>query len=446
MNKIISIPHLSVQVEYVCTSSLVPDPRNARIHSRRQIAKFKSIVAAYGFTNPVLIDEKSKVLAGHLRVLTAKALDMEEIPCIRLTHLSEAQKIGLAIADNKMSDESQFDPGALSKLLAELDGLDFQIELTGFDTAEIDMILAAPTISTDDPADMAVDPDGTTAPVTRVSDLWALGSHRLLCGNALNPADYELLLGDDKAEMVFTDPPYNLKINGHVSGLGKARHAEFAMASGELSSDDFLGFLKTTAANLCTFSTDGSIHFICMDWRHTWEISEAGKAKYSELKAVCVWNKTNGGMGSFYRSKHELIFVFKNGSAPHVNNIDLGRTGRYRTNVWDYPGVNTFGASRDNDLSIHPTVKPVALVADAIRDCSKRDAIILDPFAGSGTTILAAERTRRRAACMEIDPGYVDAAIRRWQTLAGETAILTDDGRSFDEVAASRSDMEVDHV
>lgn len=446
MNKIISIPLLSLQVEYVPTSLLVPDPRNARTHSKRQISKLKAIVANYGFTNPILIDETSKVIAGHLRLTIAKAISMQEVPCIRLTHLSEAEKIGLAIADNKMSDESQFEPGALSALLTDLDRVNFELELTGFATAEIDMILAAPTISTDDPADMAMEPDGTESPVTSAGDLWELGNHRLLCGDALDPAGYDRLLGDDKADMIFTDPPYNLKINGYVSGLGKAKHAEFAMASGELSSADFLAFLRTTASNLCASSKDGSIHFYCMDWRHTWEISEVGKAEYTELKAVCVWNKTNGGMGSFYRSKHELIYVFKNGSAPHVNNIDLGRTGRYRTNVWDYPGVNTFGSSRDNDLSLHPTVKPVALIADAIRDCSKRGAIILDPFAGSGTTILAAERTRRRAACMEIDPGYVDTAIRRWQAVTRETAMLSGDGRSFDEVAASRSDMEVDRV
>ncbi len=370
---------------------------------------------------------------------------MKSVPCIRLTHLSTEQKLALAIADNKMSDELHFDVGALTTLLGELDAIDFRIELTGFDTAEVDIMLAAPTISTADPADATTEGKQAATAVTRAGDLWLLGKHRLLCGNALSSKDYELLLGTEKAELIFTDPPYNTSV-GKVSGLGKAQHAEFAMASGEMSPNEFVGFLSQLMGHLCRFSIDGSIHFLCMDWRHIWEMMEASRAAYSELKSVCVWNKTNGGMGSLYRSKHEFVFVFKKGSAPHINNIELGKTGRYRTNIWDYAGVNTFRAGRDDDLATHPTVKPVALVADAIRDCSRRGALVLDPFMGSGTSILAAERTRRRAAGMEIDPGYVDATIRRWQTMTNGKAILAGDGPTFDELTTIRSAAEVDHV
>ena len=272
-----------------------------------------------------------------------------------------------------------------------------------------------------------------------------LNGHRLLCGNALDEESYPRLLGHERADMVFTDPPYNVPIQGHVSGLGRSTHGEFAMASGEMSRAEFTRFLSTYMGHLARFSTDGSIHFHCMDWRHLREILAAGDAAYTELKALCVWNKTNGGMGSLYRSKHEMVLVYKNGAAPHINNVELGRHGRYRTNVWDYPGVNTFRSGRDEDLALHPTVKPVSLVADAIRDCSKRGSLVLDPFAGSGTTILAAERTGRRAAAIELDPRYVDTAIRRWQALTGGKAILAGDGKSFDDGATARQAAEADH-
>jgi len=436
--------HTSLQqafvVEHLEPSSLRPDPRNARTHSHRQINRLAAAISEFGFTNPILVDEQLVILAGHARLEAAIVLGLATAPCIRLEHLTKAQKTALAIADNKLGDMSEFDPELLAGQLSELCAIDFPVELTGFDTAEVDILLEKPTIVHGDSAETLALPDRGVPAVTRQGDLWILDNHRLLCGSALEQSSYERLLNDELAEMIFADPPYNVPIQGHVSGLGRTAHAEFAMAAGEMSPEAFTAFLSTYMVHLRRFSADGSIHFHCMDWRHLQEILAAGASAYTELKSLCVWNKNNGGMGSLYRSKHELVLVYKSGTAPHINNVNLGRQGRYRTNVWDYAGVNTFGRTRDADLAAHPTVKPVALVADTIRDCSKRGGLILDPFAGSGTTILAAERTGRRAAAIELDRHYVDTAVRRWQQITGGPATLSETGQSFDEVAVERAD------
>jgi DNA modification methylase len=241
-----------------------------------------------------------------------------------------------------------------------------------------------------------------------------------------------------KAQMIFTDPPYNVEIDGNVCGLGSIRHREFVMASGEMSETEFIEFLLNTFRHLVEFSADGSIHFVSIDWRHIRELLAAAMEVYAEFKALCVWNKSNAGMGSLYRSKHELFCVFKNGSARHVNNIDLGRYGRNRTNVWDYPGVNSLGEGRLTELAMHPTAKPVALVADAILDCSKRNGVILDCFGGSGTTLIAAEKTGRRGYLIEFDPAYVDVTIKRYEKVTGQKAVHAATGRSFQDTAAQR--------
>lgn len=273
--------------------------------------------------------------------------------------------------------------------------------------------------------------------------MWQLGDHALICGDATDPEVYRRLLDQEKAQMVFTDPPYNVPVNGHICGLGKVQHDEFVMASGEMTEEQFMTFLHTVTSNLAAFSDDGSIHYVCMDWRHMGELLAAGRSAYSEFKNLVVWNKDNGGMGAFYRSKHELVFVFKNGSAPHINNFGLGQHGRYRTNVWDYAGVNSLKADRDEELAMHPTVKPVAMVADAMRDCSRRGGIVLDAFSGSGTMIIAAEQTGRRARAIELDPRYVDVAIRRWQQLTGGSAKLVGTDSSFDELAGMVAELEM---
>jgi DNA modification methylase len=264
-----------------------------------------------------------------------------------------------------------------------------------------------------------------------------MGEHRLLCADATDERAFRNLMGGERAQMVFTDPPYNVAINGHVGGLGKTRHREFVMAAGEMTSDQFACFLGSAFGQLVQHSIDGSIHFICMDWRHMPEVLAAGKDAYPELKNLCVWVKDNGGMGSFYRSRHELIFVFKSGSAPHLNSFELGQHGRYRTNVWQYRGVNTFKRERMDELSLHPTVKPVAMIVDAIKDVSERGGIVLDCFGGSGSTLIAAHKTGRRARVIELDPLYVDRTIRRWQAVAKDEAIHAESGRSFDELAGA---------
>ena len=432
-----------LNIEYLPIGTLTPDPQNARKHSKKQIERLAAVIREFGFTNPILIDEGGFIIAGHARLAAAPLAKLALVPCVRIEGLTVIQKRALAIADNKLGDMSEFDPDILTQILAELDGLEFDIELTGFDTAELDILLDAPVVSqagAGDPADAvpAIDPD--MAATTKMGDLWLLGDHRLLCGDALQAASYERLLGDERASLIFCDMPYNVQINGHVSGLGATRHREFAMASGEMSKAQFTTFLSTAMGLMSQFSVEGSIHFQCMDFRHVGEVLEAGSVAYTEFKNLCVWDKGTGGMGSLYRSQHELVFVFKKGTAPHVNNVQLGRFGRYRTNVWRYPGLNSFGKERSDSLASHPTVKPVSLIADAIRDCSKRGALVLDPFAGSGTTIMAAERTSRCAAAMEIDPIYVDTAIRRWQRHTGKTAVHADSGQSFEQIKMERHD------
>ena len=364
-------------------------------------------------------------------VLQRPFAGLQTVPTVCCDDMSEAQIRAYMIADNKLASNAGWDEVKLAAEFDELIKIDFDLELTGFEIAEVESVFSAAEPEPDeDDAVPEVDPDAE--PIARRGDLWLLGEHRLYCGDATDPAAYEALLDDERAEVVFTDPPYNVPIKGHVSGLGKAQHREFAMASGEMSEDEFASFLKTVAERLVAFSTDGSIHFICMDWRHGFELQAAARGVYSELKNLCVWTKTNGGMGSLYRSQHELIYVFKNGTASHVNNVELGKFGRYRTNVWNYAGANSFGKNRDADLASHPTVKPVALVADAIRDCSRRGGLVLDPFSGSGTTILAAERAGRRAAAIELDPLYVDVAIRRFEAQSGLKARKAATGEVFE--------------
>lgn len=427
-------------IEQRAIGSLKLNPRNARAHSDRQIAQIAASIAEFGFTNPVLVDESDIIIAGHGRLAAAQRLSLAVIPTIRLTELTSAQKRSLALADNKIALNAGWDFEILTAELKELGAmhLDFDVEITGFETAEIEAIVGADDTSPDQ-ADHVEEIDRNLAPVSRLRDLWRLGEHLLLCGNALDLTAYGALLGTEKAEMVFTDPPYNVPIEGHVCGLGAIKHRDFAMASGEMTTAQFTTFLETAFRYMANASVNGSIHYICMDWRHMPEILRAGLTVYDELKNLCVWNKDNGGMGSFYRSKHEFVFVFKSGKAPHINNIGLGKHGRYRTNVWDYSGVNTFRRDRQDELALHPTVKPVALVADAIKDCSRRGSLVLDPFGGSGSTLLAAERTDRRARLIEIDPHYVDAAIGRWRKATGGEVALHASGETFGQVAERRA-------
>lgn len=427
------------QIEVRAVRTLRPHPNNTHTHSKKQICRIANSIKRFGFTNPILVDENGFVLAGHARLAAAQLTGMREVPARIASGLSEAEKRAYILADNKLAEMAGYDRAALAIELGELAplltevGLD--IALTGFEPAEIDALMGDLVDPEQDPVDEL--PEITKTPVSRIGDLWQLKDNRLLCGDARKSADVRKLMGRDRAVMVFADPPYNVRISS-VQGRGRIRHREFFAASGELSPQAYTQFLVDSLSLAAQYSIDGSIHYVCNDWRHINELSDAAKEVYSEFKNLVVWVKTNAGQGSFYKSKHELVFVFKNGDAPHINNFELGQHGRTRSNVWTYAGVNTFRTGRLDELALHPTVKPVALVADAMRDCSRRGDIVLDPFMGSGTTILAAERVGRRAYGLEIDPLYVDAAIRRWQAYAKRDAILKATGQTFDEVAETR--------
>jgi DNA modification methylase len=430
----------SFTVENRTPDSLRPYVRNARRHSRKQIRQIADSIERFGFTNPVLISDDGEIIAGHGRVQAAKLLGLASVPTMKLSHLSETERRAYVIADNKLALNAGWDAEMLAIELQGLIDLDFDITLTGFSLAEVDLSLdAVRDADPDGPAgpEDEIPPMAQTA-ISRQGDLWILGRHRLVCGDARSPADYERVLAGDRADLIFTDPPYNVPIDGHVCGLGRVRHREFAMGVGEMSEAAFTRFLVETLGTAAAVSRDGAIAFVCMDWRHLAELLSAGREVFSELKNLCVWNKTNGGMGAFYRSKHELVCVFKVGDAPHTNSFGLGETGRYRTNVWDYPGISSLGSGRAEALAMHPTVKPTALVADAIRDCSRRGDIVIDPFAGSGTTLIAAESCGRLARVIEYDPLYCDVIIRRYERLTGKSAVLADGGASFDSVETDR--------
>lgn len=430
-----SIPQ-PFHVHLIDIASLRPNPRNARTHSQKQIRQIAASIREFSWTAPIIVDEDSTIIAGHGRYLAAQELALRRVPVVSVEGLSTAQKRALAIADNKIAANAGWDRELLAGELGELAGLlpelNLDLEITGFAPAEIDALMGDLVDPEHEPAD-EVPAIGNKA-ISQPGDLWLLGFHRLFCGDVRDHAAWQALMRRERATMVFTDPPYNVRI-GSVVGRGRVRHREFAAASGEMTPQQFVAFLKEVAQQLVRYTTDGSVHYICMDWRHLRELHEAGRDIYADLLNLIVWVKTNPGQGSFYRSQHELISVFRNGDTPHRNNVELGRHGRNRSNVWTYPGVNTFRTGRMDDLAVHPTVKPVAMVADAMRDCTRRGDSVLDPFIGSGTTILAAERVGRRALGMEIDPLYVDVAIRRWQAFTGKDAVLDGSGQTFDEAA-----------
>ena len=434
-------PSLTDQVKLISlpVSSLSANPRNARKHSKKQVNKVAASIKEFGFINPVVVDENGAVLVGHCRLEAAALLALETVPTIRLEHLSDEQKRAYMLADNRLAEDAVWDLEKLAVELKDLSDLklDFRIESTGFETVEIDHLLEKDEAARASASEEVPQPDPEQPAASRLGDLWRLGEHRLLCADATKEDNYVRLMGDDRAQMVVTDLPYNLSI-GSIVGSGAIQHGEFPMASGEMTGPEFTAFLRGIFERLVRFSIDGSIHFLFMDWRHDVELRRAAEGVYSEYKNLCIWNKANAGLGTFYRSKHELIFVFKSGTAPHINNFGLGGDGRYRTNVWDYPGVNIRRPGGRTDLQMHPTAKPVAMIMDAIKDCSHGKGIVVDPFSGSGTAIIACQRTRRIARAMELDPAYVDLAVRRWEALSGKVALHAESGLTLDALAATR--------
>ena len=420
-------------------ADLKPAPDNPRKHSAEQIQKLAKSMKAFGVVAPVIVDSQGQLIAGHARREAALVAGIDRMPVILADDLTAAQVKAYRIADNKLTEGSSWDEKLLAANLADLSKmqLDFELEDIGFVPAEIDvMTLDLETEVSTDKADEYSIHQGSG--ISKPGDLWLLGKHKVYCGDALDPASYEALLGEEKAAAAFTDPPYNVPIQGHVSGLGATKHREFLQASGELSREGFTHFL-TTAFTRCREATvDGGLIYSFMDHRHLEEILAASAACGLTRNNLCVWTKNNGGMGSFYRSQHELVFVFQKPGAPSQNNVQLGRHGRNRTNVWAYPGASAFPRrGEENTLVYHPTPKPVTLVSDAILDCTQQGEIVLDPFLGSGTTILAAQRTKRRGYGIELDPLYVDTAIERWQRLTRSTATHAS-GATFAEISEER--------
>lgn len=434
-----------MQIEHIPIADLAPNPRNARTHSKTQIRKLARAIREFGFNSPVAIGADGQVLAGHARIEAAKQLGMNTVPAIRLGHLTPEQARAYMIADNRVAELAGWDMTVLAEEFDALIDLDIDVTLTGFDVGEIDVMLEK--TATDEQEELELPPrlpePGMT--MSRPGDIWQLGSHRILCGSALEPGELDVLLTGAPVRMVFTDPPYNVPVDGHVSGLGTTAHREFAQASGEMSSVEFTRFLASFLTSAAATCIDGAILFCCMDWRHMSELLTASAEADLSVINLCVWKKTNAGMGSLYRSQHELVLVLKKGKSRHINNVELGRHGRHRSNVWTYAGANTFRKGRMEDLEAHPTVKPVAMVADCIRDVSNPGDAVLDPFLGSGTTLLAAEKTGRVAFGIEIDPVYVDVAIDRWQRMTGKAATLAGTDETFDSVRRLRS-REVVHV
>jgi DNA modification methylase len=431
----------SMTIQMMLIGQIKPNPHNLRTHPGKQIRQIANSIVALGFRAPCLVNEKRELIAGHGRYLAAKLLGLTKVPVIVVAGLSPAKERALAIADNKLAEKAGWNRERLAIEIPELtellnaEGLD--VSILGFEPVEIDQLQVDFEEDSSDPHDNIEPQWLQAAPVSQPGDLWVLGNHRQMCGDARRADHISQLMAGCQADMAFLDPPYNVRISG-VVGRGKIKHAEFAMASGEMSSPEYVHFLTTVLEAAAAASRDGAVHFICNDWRHIGELLAAAKPVYGVMLNLVIWEKSPG-QGSFYRSAHELIGVFRVGATTHLNNIELGRHGRSRSNVWHYGSQSAFRAGRMEELRSHPTVKPVALVADAMKDCTRLGDTVLDTFSGSGTTIMAAERVGRHARALEIEPRFVDVAVRRWQAFARHDAVHAQSGLSFDDVAVSGS-------
>jgi hypothetical protein len=431
-------------IEYRSVSNLRPDPRNPRLHDESQVQQIARSIEAFGFNVPILINEESQVVAGHGRLLASKLLGLTEVRTIRLEHLTSVQAQGFMIADNRLTENAEWDDRMLGeqlKILSEAE-IDFSLEVTGFAMGEIDLIIenvAPATAGRNDRAD-AIPDSGAEPQVTQAGNCWILGRHRAYCGDARNDSAFSVLMQGRTAEMVFTAPHHNDASDGNATGFGKIHHPDSPTASRETSAPDSIDFLKNVVTHLARHSADGALQYICMDWRHSAELLAAAMAVYTEFKNLCVWVQDSAAQGSLYRSQHELVFVFKVGKKPLRNNNKRRECGRYRTNVWNYRRVKSLPRRADegNLSDLQPTVRPVELVADAILDCTARGEIGLDPFLESGTTMIAAERTGRACYGIEMNPRSVDTIVRRWQVFTGHSAVEESTGKTFSETEKER--------
>lgn len=431
----------TLSIENIAIGDIRPYVKNAKNHPEKQIQQIAASIREFGFNNPILIDELGEIIAGHGRLAAAQVIGLTVVPVVRLTHLSAAQKRAYRLADNKIAENGGWNADILKLELSELETVcdDFDISITGFDSIEID-VLQNGNEKPADPKTNAVPFIAESDIVSQIGDIWQIGEHRIICGNSLEVETFEKLLGEKRADIILQDAPFNVKIQGHVCGNGTVKHKEFAMASGEMSIDEFTNFLRTNFALCAKYSRAGSLHYNFMDWRHVGEITAAGGAVFSNFINMCVWCKSSGGMGSLYRSQHELCFIFRNGKESHINNVELGRHGRYRTNVWNYAGVNSFGHNKNN-LKLHPTVKPVEMLKDAILDVTKRGNIVLDCFLGSGSTLIAAHQSKRICYGIELEPLYIDTAIRRFLDLFGIDAVHIQSGKTYTELLTAKKEV-----
>lgn len=437
-------PAIIGHVMQVPTADLVPYSRNARTHDDKQLAIIERSLQTFGFTNPVLIDAANTIVAGHGRVAAAKRMGLTHVPAIRIEGLTPDQLRAYRLADNRIAELAGWNQEMLAIEFQHLTSieLDFNIETIGWDMPQIDILLdayAGGSARANDEADPADElPEEGKNAVSRLGDLWRLGRHRVMCASALDAAAFARLMDGRKAAMLCQDPPWNIAVS-KISGLGKVSHRPFPMANGDMTNGEFRQFLREEIRCNIAHAEPGAVVEIFIDWRGIEKVIAAGEAEGLELVNVCVWVKSNGGMGSLFRSQHELIVVFRKPGGSIKNNVQLGRFGRYRTNVWQVAGQNSFGAERMEALESHPTRKPVELIAEAMRDVTDIGDIVLDSFLGSGTAVLAAERTGRIAYGIELDPLYVDTTIRRWEKLTGHRALLDATGRSFGETEIERS-------
>lgn len=448
-----SVPDFSLAISYMSPSELTEYRNNPRAHSPDQIQKIAESMKAFGFISPVIIDAEGELIAGHGRLAAAKLLGLKRIPTVHLDHLSKAQKKALRIADNRLAELAGWDEDLLaiefsSLIETERDSdLNFELEITGFSFGAIDQTIENVKKGDAPDPDDAFEPRFSEPIVSRLDDLWLLEEHSILCGDARDDRVHTRARQGLLAQVAICDPPYNVKGDGHISGLGKVVHPDFLMAAGEMTDAEFTTFLTDFLRATSDSLVLGAVLFVYMDWRHQREILDAARSVDLTLLNLCVWNKGTGGMGSLYRSQHELVFVFRKGNDPHKNRVELGKHGRCRTNVWNYPGLASFGLNRLAQLADHPTTKNCAMIADAIRDVSDRNDIVVDFCCGSGTTIIAAAKTGRQALTIELDPKYVDVAVRRWEKWSGKQARHANTGRTFAEEAARRaSSPDLAHV
>lgn len=413
---------------------LRPNPDNAKDHGPKQVRLIASSIERFGFLAPIVIDEDGMIVAGHGRYEAAKLLGLGKVPTVRARFCSPEDRAAYALADNKLAELSPWKDDVLAKELNRLVEQNYDLGITGFSLADIDFSI--PGEKTADENEVVELPDSNATAVSRVGDLWLVGEHRLFNGDSQHAESFEAALSGKLARLVCSDPPYGVKIKHNVSTKANAR--EFVMMSGEQTTPELIAFFRAAFRNCARFSHEASIHYHFIDWRNFRHMLDAADGVYEEFKQLLVWVKSAGSLGAFYRSRHELICVFKSGRGQHINNFRMGETGRYRTNVLEHPGCSTFSKTRQRDLADHPSVKPTALIADLLLDCSNPGDVVLDPFCGSGTLLLAAARVNRRAVGIELDPLFVDTALRRLSDATGIFATLAGDGRTFDEIAAER--------